>query len=26
MELVINWLLLICGEDGPIITEPESGG
>jgi len=26
MELVIQLLLFICGEDGPIITEPESGG
>jgi len=26
MELVIQWLLFICGEDYPIIAEPQAGG
>jgi hypothetical protein len=26
MELVIQWILFICGEDGPIIGAPASGG
>jgi hypothetical protein len=26
MELVINWLLFICGERDPLGTEPASGG
>jgi len=26
MELVIQWLLLVCGEDDPIIAAPKAGG
>jgi len=26
MDLLIQWLLFVCGEDDPIIAEPQSGG
>ena len=26
MELVLQWLLFICGDDDPIIAAPRSGG
>jgi hypothetical protein len=26
MELVLQWLLFVCGERGPIGTDPESSG
>ena len=26
MELLIEWILFVLGEDDPIIAEPQSGG